>query len=109
MLYAILRIWQGEFRRRNEILPSAKPRSSSTTRMTSGSLAAMAATPAGSLPLDRVSPQFLDAVGVPVVRGRGLTEQDTGNFAAGCRGEPGAAGSTGPQRFEKTSRRGLIT
>ncbi len=26
---------------------------------------------------DRVSPQFLDAVGVPVVRGRGLTEQDT--------------------------------
>jgi predicted permease len=26
---------------------------------------------------DRVSPRFLDAVGVPVVRGRGLTEQDT--------------------------------
>jgi macrolide transport system ATP-binding/permease protein len=26
---------------------------------------------------DRVSPHFLDAVGVPVVRGRGLTEQDT--------------------------------
>jgi len=26
---------------------------------------------------DRVSPQFLDAIGVPVVRGRGLTEQDT--------------------------------
>ena len=26
---------------------------------------------------DRVSPQFLDAVGVPIVRGRGLTEQDT--------------------------------
>jgi predicted permease len=26
---------------------------------------------------DRVSPHFLDAVGVPVVRGRGLTDQDT--------------------------------
>lgn len=26
---------------------------------------------------DRVSPQFLDAIGVPIVRGRGLTEQDT--------------------------------
>ena len=26
---------------------------------------------------DRVSPQFLDAVGVPVIRGRGITEQDT--------------------------------
>jgi predicted permease len=26
---------------------------------------------------DRVSPHFLDAVGVPIVRGRGLTEQDT--------------------------------
>jgi macrolide transport system ATP-binding/permease protein len=26
---------------------------------------------------DRVSPHFLDAVGVPVMRGRGLTEQDT--------------------------------
>ena len=26
---------------------------------------------------DRVSPHFLEAVGVPVVRGRGLTEQDT--------------------------------
>ncbi len=26
---------------------------------------------------DRVSPQFLDAIGVPVVRGRGITAQDT--------------------------------
>lgn len=26
---------------------------------------------------DRVSPHFLDAIGVPVLRGRGLTEQDT--------------------------------
>ena len=26
---------------------------------------------------DRVSPHFLDAIGVPVVRGRGLTDQDT--------------------------------
>jgi len=26
---------------------------------------------------DRVSPSFLDAIGVPVLRGRGLTEQDT--------------------------------
>jgi predicted permease len=26
---------------------------------------------------DRISPQFLDAVGVPIVRGRGFTDQDT--------------------------------
>jgi predicted permease len=26
---------------------------------------------------DRVSPRFLDSIGVPIVRGRGLTEQDT--------------------------------
>jgi macrolide transport system ATP-binding/permease protein len=26
---------------------------------------------------DRVSPQFLDAIGVPIVRGRGFTDQDT--------------------------------
>jgi predicted permease len=26
---------------------------------------------------DRVSPQFLDAIGVPVIRGRGFTDQDT--------------------------------
>jgi predicted permease len=33
-------------------------------------------TPCGST-WDRVSPHFLDSIGVPVVRGRGFTEQDT--------------------------------
>ena len=28
---------------------------------------------------DRVSPQFLDSLGVPIVHGRGITEQDTAN------------------------------
>ena len=29
---------------------------------------------------DRVSPHFLDSIGVPIVRGRGITEQDTQSF-----------------------------
>ena len=38
---------------------------------------------------DRVSIHFLDSVGVPIVRGRNFTDQDTPGSPAGCAREPG--------------------
>ena len=47
---------------------------------------------------DRVSTHFLDSIGVPIVRGRGFTDQDTADFTAGCDCQPDVCEAIFPEQ-----------